>query len=236
MNSWTKSWALVCFLGCAVVSGCSSDPESKDDRNQQDSEELRRIRASDKVKGYDGKPIVRRMTTDDREPQRTEGARLIVYVTESIVRGGSQTNPYVRKTKDNPRVVRMGRSKKSERRVKALVLTDGLASQFVKNFKESDFRKLKGSVKPVPPSSLDGYIEEMTTWGLFGLKHEKRPAGKKLVDQRRAIHIYADGQITSIYKHALPITGVQGEAVKNSPRGIFTRCEHLLIQAHSKKN
>lgn len=108
--------------------------------------------------------------------------------------------------------------------IRSLVITDADPYDFKAAYKSTDYRDLRGSVKSVSPERFNQILAELESKGLTTLPGHEQPIGKAAVGTDRAIHIQINGQRRSIYKDQLAV----GAGVA-SPRGIFTLCEHDII-------
>lgn len=108
--------------------------------------------------------------------------------------------------------------------IRSLVITDADPYDFKAAYKTTDYRDLRGSVKSVSPERFNQIFAELESKGLTTLPGHEQPIGKNVVGTDRAIHIQINGQRRSIYKDQLAV----GAGVA-SPKGIFTLCEHDII-------
>lgn len=197
------------LLSPFLLIGCGG-PEKKGSR---DDEEFKKSLASDSVSGYNGKPIVKNVSEARPQVSFNENPRYLVYVGEGRARS-RVANP------------RPGAARVVSKKVpKAFVITDGSAVQFKKTYKTSDYRKLKGAVKPVSIFRFDEILRELNGMGFKRLDGDTVKVGGEALGTLRSIHLEIDGQRKSMYKQSQQALGS-----KVSPRAIFTRCEQHLIR------
>ncbi|MDF1664318.1 MAG: hypothetical protein P1V97_21305 [Planctomycetota bacterium] len=211
-----KKLNLICMalLMSFFLVGCGGGPEKKSSKPGID-DEYRTSRASDSVSGYNGKPIVKRVGDNGpRQSQITfnENPRYIVYVGEGTVRKRSKSS--------RPGASRMVDGKAP----KTFIITDGTAKSFKAFFKQSDYRKLKGTVKLVGVARFEEILSELNGMGFKRLEGPTVKTGAEAIGTLRSIHLQIDGQRKSIYKARQETLG---SAV--SPRAIFLHCEVFLI-------
>lgn len=208
-----KKFPLLCMALLLPLSfvACGGGPEKK--KSEYDDEYKTR-RASESVAGYNGKPLVKDLSQNPK-PQVSfnENPRYLIYVGEGRVRS-------------RPKSTRPGSTRVVSKKVpKAFVITDGSAVTFTKKYKTSDYRKLKGAVKPVSIFRFDEILRELNGMGFQRLEGNTTQVGGEAVGTLRAIHLEIDGQRKSMYKQSQEALGS-----KVSPRAIFTRCEQHLIK------
>jgi hypothetical protein len=175
----------------------------------EEASEGRPRRASELVSGYDGRPVVEHLRNGravEKRPRR--GVRRLIYVTRS--KGSSEGAE--RRSKSGTRGAVKPRS---------LVLTDGDIYAFAAE--EKRLKRLPpGTVKALTSGAFDAVLGELE---LVGFSRLRGAAGRSdaRVGIERAIHFDEGDERVSYVKQAQQASG------HDSPRLVFTRCEHVLI-------